>query len=100
MDLASRDIFAQGGAGNARGDEADEPCPGAELEGPSATGEAAHMRAFEIAGRKCYDLLARSRAELKLLEGDDGRTNVVGAVEAQAQTSEDCCRIFREALAR
>jgi len=58
------------------------------------------LRSFEIAGKKCFDLLARPRSELKLLEDGEGRTTIVGAVESLAYGVDDLCRGVREAFAR
>merc|ERR1712107_39774 len=57
------------------------------------------VRAFEIAGKKCIDLLSRSRAELRLLDSEDGRTNVVGATETEVSSAESLLSALREAFA-
>lgn len=59
-----------------------------------------HLKSFEVAGRKCFDLLPKVRTELKLLDDQSGRTNIVGAIEAPVRSAEECCRLLREALAR
>jgi len=58
------------------------------------------LRVFEIAGRKCFDLLSRARAELKLMDSDDGRTNIIGAAEAMAGNWEELQRTVKEAFSR
>eukprot|EP00929_Paragymnodinium_shiwhaense_P108032 TRINITY_DN74369_c0_g1_i1.p1 TRINITY_DN74369_c0_g1~~TRINITY_DN74369_c0_g1_i1.p1 ORF type:complete len:782 (+),score=82.66 TRINITY_DN74369_c0_g1_i1:69-2414(+) len=67
---------------------------------PSAVEGKAQVRikAFEILGRKCIDLLADERVELRLMEDEDGQTNVVGATELLARTTEECRRTVLEAL--
>jgi len=59
-----------------------------------------NLRCFEVAGKKCFDLLARHRAELKLLEDQAGKTNLVGALEAPASSAEECLRLLFEAHGR
>ena len=50
-------------------------------------------------GKKCFDLLSRTRNELTILDGADGRTNVIGAVESQANSREDLLEQLQQAVA-
>jgi len=79
MELAARDIFSAIG---------------------SRDEVAVRLKAFEVAGKKCFDLLPRQRTELKLLHDQSGRTNIVGAVEAPVSSADECLRLLREALGR
>merc|ERR1719183_3212773 len=79
MELAARDIFAAIG-------DTDEV--------------AVCLKAFEVAGKKCFDLLPRQRTELKMLHDQSGRTNIVGAVDVAVPSADECLRLLREALAR
>eukprot|EP00927_Polykrikos_kofoidii_P018941 TRINITY_DN18818_c0_g2_i4.p1 TRINITY_DN18818_c0_g2~~TRINITY_DN18818_c0_g2_i4.p1 ORF type:complete len:568 (-),score=92.08 TRINITY_DN18818_c0_g2_i4:66-1694(-) len=56
------------------------------------------MRAFEIIGKKCIDLLSDERVELKLREDEDGQTNIVGATELIARSTDEFLGTVREAL--
>lgn len=58
------------------------------------------LKVFEIAGRKCFDLLPRQRTELKLLDDRCGRTNIVGATEAPVCSTEECLKLVRDAMSR
>jgi len=79
MELASRDIFDAIGERDA---------------------EHVTLKAFEIAGKKCVDLMSHQRTELRLLDNEDGRTNVVGAFEVPVASPEETVSAFREALVR
>jgi len=57
------------------------------------------VRAFEIVGKKCIDLLSRNGPELRLLDGEDGRTNVVGATEVNAKSEAELLATLRDAFA-
>eukprot|EP00401_Gymnodinium_catenatum_P037550 CAMPEP_0117622128 /NCGR_PEP_ID=MMETSP0784-20121206/87983_1 /TAXON_ID=39447 /ORGANISM="" /LENGTH=701 /DNA_ID=CAMNT_0005426061 /DNA_START=25 /DNA_END=2132 /DNA_ORIENTATION=- len=56
------------------------------------------LKAFEIIGKKCVDLLSDERADIKLLEDDNGDLNIVGATELVARCPEECQRTIGEAL--
>jgi len=59
---------------------------------------AVRLKAFEVAGKKCFDLLPRQRTELKLLDDQSGRTNIIGAIEAPVPSADECLRLLRQAL--
>lgn len=61
---------------------------------------AVRLKTFEVAGRKCFDLLTRQRTELKLLDDQSGRTNIIGAVEVPVQSADECLQLLRDALGR
>eukprot|EP00445_Apocalathium_hangoei_P020712 CAMPEP_0203909332 /NCGR_PEP_ID=MMETSP0359-20131031/50639_1 /ASSEMBLY_ACC=CAM_ASM_000338 /TAXON_ID=268821 /ORGANISM="Scrippsiella Hangoei, Strain SHTV-5" /LENGTH=712 /DNA_ID=CAMNT_0050834549 /DNA_START=78 /DNA_END=2216 /DNA_ORIENTATION=- len=84
IDMAAAEIFGSEGVASA----AD----------PAEAG--VRLRVFEIKGNKCVDLMSRARSELKLLESEDGRTNVVGAQETPVSSVEDLQRAVHEAFAR
>jgi kinesin family protein 2/24 len=58
------------------------------------------FRAFEVAGKKCFDLVRRERTELKLLDDKSGRTNVVGATEKLARSAQECLQELQSSLSR
>jgi len=58
------------------------------------------LKVFEIAGKKCSDLLSKQPTELRLLDNEDGRTNIVGATEAPVSCTDDFLRLLREAFSR
>jgi kinesin family protein 2/24 len=57
------------------------------------------LRVFEIAGKKCMDLLSRTKAELKILDDEGGRTQVVGAIEALPKSADEILSNLRDAFA-
>mmetsp|Transcript_64371 Transcript_64371/g.112340 ORF Transcript_64371/g.112340 Transcript_64371/m.112340 type:complete len:765 (+) Transcript_64371:19-2313(+) len=86
MEHASRDIFAAAGDGSP--------------SGTAGAGNPVKLRIFEIAGKKCVDLLSKQHMELKLLDNEDGRTNIVGANEVLVRSSEEFQKSWREGLGR
>jgi kinesin family protein 2/24 len=59
------------------------------------------LRAFEIAGKHCADLLSspNRHAELKLLADEDGHTQIVGATALNLSSAEDILAAIYDALA-
>lgn len=73
----------------------------AGVEGSEPSVPSVMVRAFEIKGNKCLDLLSRSRTELKLMDSDNGRrTNIVGAEEVRVTCAEDLRQAAKGAFAR
>lgn len=68
--------------------------------GVDASSAHAQLKVFEIAGKKVFDLLTKQRSELRVMDDHTGRANVIGAIEIQTQSAEDCVRAIRDALAR
>eukprot|EP00928_Gymnodinium_smaydae_P096964 TRINITY_DN8673_c0_g3_i1.p1 TRINITY_DN8673_c0_g3~~TRINITY_DN8673_c0_g3_i1.p1 ORF type:complete len:634 (-),score=162.74 TRINITY_DN8673_c0_g3_i1:52-1893(-) len=59
------------------------------------------IKVFEIIGKKCLDLLSddSENRDLRLLEDEEGRTNVCGAAEMVTRSPEELLRHVREGLA-
>jgi len=58
------------------------------------------VKVFEVAGKKCFDLLTKQRAELRLLDDANGRTQVVGAEEFDVESAVECFGMLQKSLAR
>eukprot|EP00928_Gymnodinium_smaydae_P009536 TRINITY_DN13577_c1_g2_i1.p1 TRINITY_DN13577_c1_g2~~TRINITY_DN13577_c1_g2_i1.p1 ORF type:complete len:1070 (+),score=162.73 TRINITY_DN13577_c1_g2_i1:55-3264(+) len=58
------------------------------------------VKAFEIAGKKCLDLLSKQRVELKLLDDAAGHTQVVGVEEVDVDSAETCLATLQKSLSR
>eukprot|EP00931_Biecheleriopsis_adriatica_P061394 TRINITY_DN36912_c0_g1_i1.p1 TRINITY_DN36912_c0_g1~~TRINITY_DN36912_c0_g1_i1.p1 ORF type:complete len:812 (-),score=132.11 TRINITY_DN36912_c0_g1_i1:78-2513(-) len=54
------------------------------------------LHVFEVAGKKCLDLLSKTRSELKLLDDEDGQTKLVGATEVSTVSGSDLIAALRD----
>jgi kinesin family protein 2/24 len=99
--LATLFMFGQTGSGKTYNMNTIVHLASQEIFGAIGDTAIVKLKVFEIAGKKCSDLLAKQQhVELKLLDDEDGRTQIVGATEATLQSSEDFSRLLREAWAR
>jgi len=67
-------------------------------DGEKGSRPALQLRAFELVGKRCMDLFAKPQVQLKLLENEDGQTNVVGAVEVAVDSAEELVRAVHSAF--
>eukprot|EP00930_Biecheleria_cincta_P097171 TRINITY_DN88895_c0_g1_i1.p1 TRINITY_DN88895_c0_g1~~TRINITY_DN88895_c0_g1_i1.p1 ORF type:complete len:666 (-),score=79.20 TRINITY_DN88895_c0_g1_i1:149-2122(-) len=99
-ELATLFMFGQTGSGKTYTMEAilDMTCSELCSFAPNVGKADVRMKAFEIIGKKCFDLFSDERAELRLLEDENGHTNIIGAREISARTSEECQQTWKGAF--